>query len=111
MKLINEEIINLFEQGIRKYELIYDHQEVNIYANYYRYISQEEKQILIEYQKSLECILYSKYYWYTKFMKAYISYYGEDSGIRQQQFKILEEIDQRLKNQVDWTIIEEIEST
>lgn len=52
-------------------------------------------------------ILYSWYYWFTKFLVFYESTYDRDEGIRQAQFKIMERIDDEAS--VDCDVLESIE--
>lgn len=56
-------------------------------------------------------ILYSKYYWYTKYKKRYFEVYGYDAGIEQEGFKLLEELENRLEDGIDWVIIQDIEES
>ena len=53
-------------------------------------------------------ILYSKYYWCTQYKNRFNELYGKDVGIDQQQYKIIEEMTQRI-NDVDWSFIQMIE--
>ncbi|WP_242214114.1 hypothetical protein [Bacillus cereus group sp. BfR-BA-01383] len=54
-------------------------------------------------------ILYSKYYWYTKYKKRYFEVYGYDAGIEQEGVMLLEEIEDDLEDGIDWIIIQDIE--
>ncbi|HHL3302845.1 TPA: hypothetical protein ACQ444_003565 [Bacillus cereus] len=56
-------------------------------------------------------ILYSKYYWYTKYKKRYFEVYGYDAGIEQEGFKLLEELENELEDGIDWLIIQDIEES
>ena len=56
-----------------------------------------------------ENLSYSKYYWYVKFKDKYETIYGFDAGIEQQQFKLLEELDQRFDN-IHWDLLEKIDN-
>lgn len=109
LMILKQEIINKFQCGEKQYKDLYENEEINCYANYYTYIDNDENEIMMNEKVDLEAILYSKYYWYTKFMNSYLLHYGEDAGIQQGQFKILEEIDSRLEEGVRWEEIKEIE--
>lgn len=56
-----------------------------------------------------ENLSYSKYYWYVKFKNKYEAIYGFDAGIEQQQFKLLEEFDQRFDN-IHWDLLGKIDN-
>lgn len=56
-----------------------------------------------------DTILYSKYYWYTKYKKRYFEVFGYDAGIEQQEFMLLEELENELESGIDWGIIKNIE--
>lgn len=51
-------------------------------------------------------LLYSQYYWFTKFKKGYTQLYGEDASMEQQAFKIIETINTHLGEKTDWELIE-----
>lgn len=46
-------------------------------------------------------------YWFSRLAERFHEVYGVDAGIDQQQFMILEELDQRLDS-VDWAIVEKL---
>lgn len=50
-------------------------------------------QMVEVYNWTLERILYSRYYWFTKFLVRYEEKYGKDGSMEQAQFKIIEEMD------------------
>ncbi|PFD99989.1 hypothetical protein CN288_19050 [Bacillus sp. AFS023182] len=54
-------------------------------------------------------IIYSTYYWYTKYKKRYFEIYGYDAGIEQEGICLLEELENELEDGVDWSIIQGIE--
>ena len=55
-------------------------------------------------------LVYSEYYWFTRFLNRYHGIYGEDSGMDQQQFKILDKLCS-LNSDVKWDILEEMEES
>ena len=52
---------------------------------------------------------YSRYFWFLSYVERKKYLYGEDAGLEQQLFKIIEEADS-LNKDVDWEIIQEIEN-
>ena len=110
MKLIKDEIKELMTKinytCVNKYSNAKLNEEINIYL----LLCEEENTIQNEFGKSVEEILYSKYYWFTKFKNRYEVEFGEDAGISQIQYKIIEELEQTLENGVDWEEIQNIES-
>ncbi|NOW28290.1 hypothetical protein DFH82_002766 [Clostridium saccharobutylicum] len=74
---------------------------------YYDFISNNIEDLMLKEDKSK--IMYSKYYWYTKYKQRYFEVIGYDAGIEQEGFKLLEEIENELEYGVDWSIIQEIE--
>ncbi len=110
MDLIKEEIKELVTQMNYIYENKYSNATLNDEINYYLFLCEKEDAIQTKYEKSVEEVLYSKYYWFSKFKNTYEMENGEDAGICQIQYKILEEIDQRLENGVDWEEIKAIEN-
>ena len=51
----------------------------------------------------------SKYYWCSKYKDRYTALYGQDVGIEQQQYKIIEEIEQRITDDINWNFIKLLE--
>lgn len=74
---------------------------------YYKFLSNN-----IESLASLEGkskVLYAKYYWYTQYKKRYFEVFGYDAGIEQEAYKVLEEIESKLEDGVNWSVIQQIE--
>lgn len=84
----------------------YPDEQINTLLSYW--ILFDEKEIKDLLGVSLETILYSKYYWCTKFKKRFSLLYGKEVGIDQQQYKIIEEMTQRI-NDINWSLIQVIE--
>lgn len=100
----------LLEDLAFTYKQRYENEKLNQAFNYFNAL--EELGInMMENDPNidLETILYSKYYWFGKFMKYHKLQYGEEKGIEQKQFKILEELDQQFYDGIDFSIIQEIE--
>ena len=89
-------------------EMVKSDKQLNILLNYWYFFDEKEKEIQELLGVSLESILYSKYYWCTQYKNRYNELYGKDVGIDQQQYKIIEEMTQRI-NDVDWSFIQMIE--
>ena len=86
----------------------YENPYLNSIYNYCLLYFSKEAEIMAFTGESLEVVLYSKYYWFTQYMKKYNETQGYDAGIEQQQFKLIEELDQRLEN-VDWELLHRID--
>lgn len=89
------------------YKEKYPDKQLNCFYNYWCFLNEHEQLIKVTKNISLETILYSKYYWYSCLVDRFHEVYGSDAGIDQQQFMIVEEIDQRLEN-VDWNFVERL---
>lgn len=87
---------------------LYSDSQMNSFYNYWCLFEEKEIEIQELIGISLETILYSKYYWCTQYINRYNVLYGKDIGIEQQQYKIIEEMDQRM-NEIDWELIQRIE--
>ncbi len=82
--------------------------QLNTLFSYWVFFDEKEKEVQELLGVSLETILYSKYYWCTQYNNRSCALYGKDVGIEQQQYKIIEEMTQRIK-EVDWNLIQMIE--
>ena len=86
----------------------YSDKQLNSLLNYWYFFDEKEREIQELLGVSLEIILYSKYYWCTQYKNRFNELYGKDVGIDQQQYKIIEEMMQRI-NDMDWSFIQMIE--
>lgn len=86
----------------------YSDEQLNFSFNYWNIFIEKEKELQKSEGVSLESILCSKYYWCTQFKNRFSIIYGKDAGIEQQQYKIIEEIDQRITN-IDWHLVQMID--
>lgn len=111
MKILKENIEELLVKTRYIYRKQYKDIELNRLLNYWCFFEEKEMVIQELTNESLEVILYSKYYWCSRFKEKYIKLYGIDAGMDQQQYKIIEELDQRLNNGIDWKIIQVLEET
>lgn len=85
----------------------YSDKQLNTFYNYYIFFRKYEDKIIGVKRIPLEIILYSKYYWFSRLVDRCHELYGSDAGIDQQQFQMLEEIDQRIED-VDWDFVEKL---
>lgn len=108
MRIIRDNIKDLMNKTGHKYSREYEDELLHSSGEYYALFDQKENELLKITDFSLEDILYSKYYWFTVFTKRFHEIYGADAGVDQQQFKILEEISNRLDT-VDYRLIENID--
>lgn len=60
---------------------------------------------LVAGQLNEQDIFYNAYYWFKVFAKQYMAKHGQDAGIEQQAFQMLESVD----FEVDWSVIQVIE--
>ena len=81
---------------------------LNSLLNYWCCFDEKEREIQELLGVSSEIILYSKYYWCTQYKNRFNELYGKDAGIDQQQYKLIEEMMQRI-NDVDWCFVQMIE--
>lgn len=58
---------------------------------------------------TLSDILYSRYYWYTKFLTRYKIKFGSNGSMEQAQFKIIEAMDLEIEEGVNADLLESIE--
>ena len=87
----------------------YEDKDLNDFLNYWIFFEEKEEIIQSLTNESIETILYSKYYWSSRYKERYVELFGSDASVEQQQYKILEELDQRINGDVDWNIIKLIE--
>lgn len=109
MKILKEDTEHMYEEA--KYTIRYDHEEkaLNQPLNCWCFLETKETEIMDLTGEALDVILYSKYYWSTRYIEKYKECYGQDAGLEQNRDKILEELEQRL-GKVDWEVIQSIEA-
>lgn len=54
-------------------------------------------------------IFYNSYYWFQVFSRLYMRVHGNDAGLEQQAFKLLEHAGEIHEN-VDWTLVEQMDN-
>ena len=104
-EILKSEIEKLLSNINYIYNEKFPDKQLNTLYNYWNILNKYEKDFEEEKQISLETILYSKYYWFSRLADRFYEIYGFDAGIDQQKFMIVEEIDQRLEN-IDWDFVE-----
>ena len=110
MNIIKENIEELFTetQYIKRKE--YDDKIINELFNRWIFFEEYEKDIQRITNELVDVILYSKYYWSSRFIERYEDLYGLDVSIEQQRYKIIEELERRISGDIDWEFIESLEN-
>ena len=93
----------------------FDHAETledDLMQTYLKFVhvlnSEAAKIIEISSDFNMDVLFYSEYYWFTKYKNRHFELYGHDEGLEQRAFKMLENMS--LENEVDWSIIEQIDN-
>lgn len=108
MEIIKNKVEEIIVKSGYTYIEKYSDKQLNTLLNYWYIFDDKEKEVQELLGVSVETILYSKYYWCTQCKNRFNELYGKDVGIDQQQYKIIEEMTQRI-NDVDWSLIQMIE--
>lgn len=108
MRIIKENVDELALLSGFQEKRVDDDPLANILLNRWRFFDECEADIQKITGESAETILYSKYYWCTRYKERFNQIYEKNVGIDQQQYGILEEISRRFSI-VNWGIIQEIE--
>lgn len=109
MKVLKENMKELLTKTKYVKRKEYEDKDLNNFLNYWNFFEEMEEIIQGLTNESVETILYSKYYWSSRYKERYMELFGSDASVEQQQYKILEELDQRISGGVDWNIIKLIE--
>ena len=109
MKILKENIDELLMKTKYITKNQYKDIKLNTFLNYWIFFDKKETRIQELTNESLEVILYSKYYWCSKYKDRYTALYGQDVGIEQQQYEIIEEIEQRITDDINWNFIQLLE--
>lgn len=107
MNIIKSGINDLITKTEYLWEHRYSDKQINEFYNYWCFFDNNRKDILESTDITLEIVLYSKYYWCSRFVDRFTELYGEDVGL-EQQYKILEEMDHEIHT-IDWNLIQMIE--
>lgn len=108
MKILTNKIDELAMKIGYSFEKTHDDQQVNTLLNFWKFFDKREQEIQEITGIQLEVILYSKYYWCTRYKEKYNQLFGVDEGLDQQQYRIIEEINHRTGS-VNWKLIQTIE--
>ena len=106
MELIKN-IDKLLDKINYTYTIKYSDNQLNNYFNYWYFFDTQEVVVQELTSASIEKILYSKYYWSSRYIDKFNKLYGEDKSVEQQRYKILEDMDQRL-GKIDWNFVQRI---
>ena len=108
MKILKNKIDELAVRAGYSFKKVYGDQRVNTLLNLWHFFDERETEIQEITEESLETVLYSKYYWCTKYKSRFNQLFGVDAGLDQQQYRIIEEINLKF-GAVDWEMIQMIE--
>lgn len=109
MKVLKENMEELLLKAKYKKRKEYEDENLNNFLNYWSFFEEKEAMIQMLTNESIEVILYSKYYWSSKYKERHIELYGSDVSVEQQQYKIIEELEQRVNGDIDWSFIQLID--
>ena len=109
MKIAKEELKKLISEANYQEKAEYEDRNLNDLYNCWCFF--EEKEFELQKLKNIpiDSILYSKYYWCTRYKDRYERLYGFDAGVEQQQYKIIEELQLRLTENIDWNLLKKTE--
>lgn len=108
MEIVKVDIEELWKKISYTYKDEYPDAQINLQLTYWCFFEEKEEELQKIFEMSLDTILYSKFYWCTKFKQRFEQLYGNDAGVEQQQYKIIEEIAQR-RSDVNWKVLQMIE--
>ena len=85
--------------------------ELRTFLTYVHVINKlEEEALQNDDSKDAVALFYSRYYWFDRFKKRYITLYGDNAGLEQQAFKMLEHFSEYYPGELDWGFIERIDN-
>lgn len=82
---------------------------LNLYAQFCRLLEDREGEIRSTEHVPLATILLSRYYWTAQLSRMHRILYGPNAGLEQQNFKVIEEMDQRLDPPCWWDAVKQID--
>ncbi len=86
-------MVELFASLNKLPTAIYQNNELNEACNNALLLEECEQSIMALGRYSITDILYSRFYWYTKFLCCYEAIYGKNGSMKQAQFKIIQAMD------------------
>lgn len=78
--------------------------------NHFLFLQQYAENIIANLSYTYEEILYSQYYWFVQFKNQYFAKEGYDAGMDQQAFLLIENLCNELDGNVDWELLEAIDT-
>ena len=108
MKILKNNIDKLVVKARYPFKKVHGDQQIDSLLNIWHFFDEREPEIRELTGESLETVLYSKYYWCTRYKSKFNQMFGRDAGLDQQQYRIIEEINRRVDS-VDWKLIQTLE--
>lgn len=105
MEIIKENIEKVLSEAGYVYKEKYPDSQLNHLYNYWYFLQEYETELAAA--KTLEVVIYSKLYWFSRLADRFYEVYGFDAGIEQQQGLILEEMDWKIDH-IDWNLVESL---
>lgn len=93
-----------------KPKFMYEDTNMNESINNAFFLENHAQQIVSTGRYTLSDVLYSRFYWYTKFLARYKTTFGANGSMEQAQFKIIEALDLALEEEVNSDLLESIEA-
>ena len=100
-----------YYQGyLRESEAIFEDKILNESFQFYTLLDESEERITRNiFEGKLEDTLYNKYYWFMKFKLRYIKILGQNVGLEEKQFFLMEQMAEKLETKINWNILKDIE--
>lgn len=109
-----EEIETLFERLHPELDssiiITVDDEELSKILHYFLFLKKCIQDIVADSPFTYEEVLYSQYYWFVYFKNHYFLKFGYDGGMEQQAFLLIENLTYELDGEVDWELLEKIET-
>ena len=109
MDLIIDEIVTYQRELNYVMKNKYADEVLNTICNHWIFLSDFADQLVSQLGIPIDRIVYSEYYWCTKFLREHTSRFSDDAGLEQQQFQLIEKIEHTL-GEVDLSLLESIEN-
>lgn len=107
MILLKETMENLLHGISYPLKSKYEDAELNRLLNYWLVLDENSDMIQELTGEGSETILYSKYYWSSRYIDRYTELYGTDAGLEQMRHKILDQMDSDFE--INWEMIQKLE--
>ena len=110
MKIINKNMEKYYRCYLRESEAIFEDKILNESFQFYTLLDESEERITRNiFEGKLEDTLYNKYYWFMKFKLRYIKILGQNVGLEEKQFFLMEQMAEKLETKINWNILKDIE--